>query len=261
MRACRRADVGVVLVLFDWSVQECTKSAYDNRSPPYTLVVCDLPMETKQLMAFVLSTVTSVSMLAFKLAKISLIRLRWSEREMLQVERTRLLAELAQQAQGSGPLLTSAPVPAADGSNTAPAAPALGASVPAHVAAASGAHNIVASAPVLALSSAAAPAPALAELDPAFTLARNLPAASHAPGSSAAGPSNVSQELRAFRGECPACRRNVYTSDEGRVKEGDHYYHQECVKGVCTLCSKTVYGDQERGRDGDAYYHIHCPEH
>jgi hypothetical protein len=61
-----------------------------------------------------------------------------------------------------------------DGSNTAPAAPKLGASVPAHVAlaAASGAHNIAASAPVLALtrSSAAAPAPAaLAELDPAFT--------------------------------------------------------------------------------------------
>jgi hypothetical protein len=54
--------------------------------------------------------------------------------------------------------------------------------------------NIAASAPVLALtrSSAAAPArapgPALAELDPAFTpsLARNVPAASHAPGSSAA---------------------------------------------------------------------------
>ena len=248
------------LYYLTWSVQECTKSAYDNRSPPYTLVVCDLPMETKQLMAFVLSTVTSVGMLAFKLAKISLIRLRWSEREMLQVERTRLLAELAQQAQGSGPPLTSAPVPAADGSDAAPAAPALGAIVPAHVAAASGAHNIVASAPVLALSSAAAPAPALAELDPAFTLARNVPAASHAPGSSAAGPSNVSQEPRAFRGVCPACRRDVYTSDEGRVKEGDHYYHPECVKGACTLCSKNVYGDQERGRDGDAYYHIQCPE-
>ena len=251
---------GLSLYYLTWSVQECTKSAYDNRSPPYTLVVCDLPMETKQLMAFVLSTVTSVSMLAFKLAKISLIRLRWHEREMLQVERTRLLTELAQQAQGDGQRLTAAPTPAADGSDAAFAA---GASVPAQGAAASGAHTIVISAPALVLSPAAAPAPALAELDPAFTLARNLPAASHAPGSSAAGPSNVSQELRAFRGECPACRRNVYTSDEGRVKEGDHYYHQECVKGVCTLCSKTVYGDQERGRDGDAYYHIHCrgPEH
>ncbi len=102
------------LYYLTWSVQECTRSANDNRSPPYTLVVCDLPMETKQLMAFVLSTVTSVSMLAFKLAKISLIRLRWREREMLQVERTRLLAELAQKAPGNEQVLTAAPTPAAD---------------------------------------------------------------------------------------------------------------------------------------------------
>ena len=246
------------LYYLTWSVQECTKSAYDNRSPPYTLVVCDLPIETRQLVAVVLSTVTSVSMLAFKLAKIALIRLRWSQREMLQVERTRLLAELAQQAQGNGPVLTAGPASAADGIDAAPAAPAAGASVPAQVAAASGVHNIVASAPALALSPA--PAPAQAGLDPEFTLARNVPAVSQAPRSSAPGPSNASQEEpQAFRGECPACHRNVYSSDEGRVREGDHYYHQECVRGVCHRCSKNVYGDQERGRDGDTYYHIQCP--
>ena len=248
---------GLSLYYLTWSVQECTKSAHDNRSPPYTLVVCDLPMETKQLMTFVLSTITSVSMLAFKLAKISLIRLRWHEREMLRVERTRLLTELAQQAQGNGQRLSAAPTLAADGSNAAPAA---GPSVPAQGAAASGARTIVISAPALALSPAVAPAPAQAGLNPEFTLARNVPAASQAAGSSAAGPSNISQEPEAFRGVCPACHRNVYTSDEGRVKEGDHYYHQECVRGVCARCSKNVYGDQERGRDGDAYYHIQCPE-
>ena len=249
---------GLSLYYLTWSVQECTKSAYDNRSPPYTLVVCDLPMETKQLMACVLSTVTSVSMLAFKLAKISLIRLRWREREMLQVERTRLLTELTQKPQGNGLVLTAAPTPAADGSDVAPAASAAGASVPAQ-GAAGGAHTIVISSPALVLSSAAAPAPAQAGLDPEFTLARNVPAASQAAGSSAAGPSNVSHEPEAFRGVCPACHRNVNTSDAGRVKEGDHYYHQECVRGVCTRCSKNVYGDQARGRDGDAYYHIQCP--
>jgi hypothetical protein len=51
----------------------------------------------------------------------------------------------------------------------------------------------------------------------------------------------------------------VYSSDEGRVKEGDHYYHRECVKGVCSRCGNSVYGDQERGRDEDTYYHIQCP--
>jgi hypothetical protein len=216
-------------------------------------------METKQLMAFVLSTVTSVSMLAFKLAKISLIRLRWREREMLQVERTRLLAELAQKAPGNEQVLTAAPTPAADGSDAAPAASAAGASVPAQGAAGGAAHTIVISASALVLSPAVAPAPAQAGLNPEFTLARNVPAASRAAGSSAAGPSNVLQEPEAFRGVCPACHRNVYTSDEGRVKEGDHYYHQECVRGVCARCSKNVYGDQARGRDGDAYYHIQCP--
>ena len=44
--------------------------------------------------------------------------------------------------------------------------------MPAQVAAASGAPNIVASAPALALSPA--PAPAQAGLDPEFTLARNV---------------------------------------------------------------------------------------
>ena len=217
-------------------------------------------METKEFLAVVLSTTTSGFMLALKLAKIPLIRLRWREREMLQVERTRLLTELARQAQGNGQPLTAAPTPAADGGNASPAAGASVPDVPAQGAAASVAHTIVISAPSLSLSPAVAPAPAQAGLDPEFTLARNEPAASHAPGSSAAGPSNVSQEPRAFRGVCPACHQSVYTSDEGRVKEGDHYYHQECVRGVCARCSKNVYGDQERGRDGDAYYHIQCPE-
>jgi hypothetical protein len=232
---------------------QCTKSAYDNRSPPYTLVVCDLPMEAHQLVAFILSTVTSAGMLAFKLAKIPLIRLRWREREMLQVERTRLLVDLLQASRGAGNGPMPTPGAAADGDSAAhpasQATPAEGAS--AQVAAAGGGHNGVVNAPALV----PAPAPAPAALDPEFTFARNAPVSS-----SAAGPSRSSApEEPSFRGLCPACNRNVYTSDEGRVKEGDRYYHRQCVKGVCRRCGNNVYGDQERGREGDAYYHIQCP--
>jgi hypothetical protein len=236
---------------------------------------CSVEYDTGSYKFLVLNTMKTAGMLATKLVKLKQLPSIWSERQALQAEKEELAQSLAclenvENQLEMAALAASAPADndasvdslqyaasTDDGSNTAPAAPALGASVPAHVAAAGGAHNIAASAPVLALtrSSAPAPAPALAELDPAFTLARNVPAASHAPG-----PSTVSQEPRAFRGVCPACRRDVYTSDKGQVKEGDHYYHQECVKGACTLCSKNVYGDQERGWDGDAYYHIQCPE-
>lgn len=220
---------------------QCTKSAYDNRSPPYTLVVCDLPMEAQQLAVFILSTVTSAGMLAFKLAKIPPIRLRWREREMLQVERTRLLADLLQESHGvgNGPMPT--PGAAANGDSTAQATPAEGAN--GQVPAAGGAHNVA-----IIVVPAPAPAPAM----PEFTVARNAPISARASTSSA-------PEEPSFRGVCRACNRNVYSSDEGRVKEGDHYYHRECVKGVCSRCGNSVYGDQERGRDEDTYYHIQCP--
>jgi hypothetical protein len=248
------------LYYLTWSVQECTQSAYDSRSPPYPPIVCDLPIETRQLIVFVLSPVTSAGMLAFKLAKIPLIRSRWKELEMLQVERTRLLAELLAHGSGDGAVLPAAPAPTANGSNMGQAA--LAASADAPVALAGGAPNNAASAPAAQVVSAPAPAPAA--LDPEFTLARNASAVSQAPVSaSAAGASNsVPQEPQgAFRGVCPACQRNVYTSDEGRVREGEHYYHAGCVKGPCNRCGKSVYGDEERGRDseGGAYYHVQCP--
>ena len=76
------------------SIQECIKSADENRSQPM-LVVCDLPEDVKQISLLVISTVTSVGMLAVKACKIVPIRLRRKEKEMLEAERTRLLAELS----------------------------------------------------------------------------------------------------------------------------------------------------------------------
>ena len=53
-------------------------------------------------------------------------------------------------------------------------------------------------------------------------------------GAQAAGPSNLLEEpQRAVRGVCPACDRNVYSTDEGRIREAGRYYHLQCSKGVC----------------------------
>jgi hypothetical protein len=49
------------------------------------------------------------------------------------------------------------------------------------------------------------------------------------------------------------------SDDDGRVRDGDWYYHQRCVKGVCSQCGDNVYADQARGFDDGAYYHLECP--
>jgi hypothetical protein len=179
-------------------------------------------VSTEQLVVVMLSTFTSVCFLGNKVGQLECLRLRWKERTTLRVERTRLLTELMHSGRFESVL---------------PGGPAAA----------------LAAAPAAAV--AAAPAPAAADLDPEFTLARNAPVIA-----SAAGPSNGPQEPQgAFRGVCPACDRNVYSTDEGRIREGDRYYHLQCVKGVCGRCGQNVYGDQERGRDGAMYYHIECP--
>jgi hypothetical protein len=86
--------------------------------------------------------------------------------------------------------------------------------------------------------------PAPAGLEPEFAVASGI---SRAPA------------LGAFRGECPACKKGVYTTDEGRVREGDSYYHEGCVKGACSKCGNNVYGDQARGHENGAYFHLECP--
>jgi hypothetical protein len=198
------------------SIQECIKSADENRSQPM-LVVCDLPEDVKQISLYVISTVTSVGMLAVKACKIVPIRLRWKEKEMLEAEHNRLLTELS--------------AAATPNSGAMPASAASASAQPA--ANVAGAHA--------------------AELDPEFAVAR---AALAQP---VASTSQVPSGPGEFRGECPACKSGVYTTDDGRVKEGDKYYHQGCVKGACSKCGNNVYGDQVRGHENDAYFHLECP--
>ena len=215
------------------SIQECTKSADENRSRP-TMIVCDLPVNGGQIALLVISTVTSVGMLAAKACKIVPIRLRRKEKEMLEAERTRLLAELSptpsDSPPNSGAVSTSA---AAASVQVLPASIGVGAQI---------ASADVTDGP-----------PAPAGLDPEFAVAPVALSPAVASGTSRAPAPG------AFRGECPACKKGVYTTDEGRVREGDSYYHEGCVKGACSKCGDNVYGDQARGHENGAYFHLECP--
>jgi hypothetical protein len=225
------------------SVQECNKSADANRLQPVA-VVCDLPVDSKQVALVIISTVTSVGMLAFKAGKVVPIRLRWQERDTLLAERTRLLAELVS-APGAPP-----------SSGAVPASPA-----PVDVQLAAAPSGVIApleSAQLAPEAGAAddAPVPRPMAHDPEFAVARAqspLVASSSSLSQAQVGPG-------APRGECPACKESVYATDNGRVKEGIMYYHAQCVKGPCSKCNKNVYGDQARGREPfGMYYHLDCP--
>ena len=191
-----------------------------------------------------LSTSTSIGMLAYKAGLIEALRLRYQERKRLRVELTLLLAELRRESEPSssvGLLATPLSVPPNPG-----VADVGGGASDAQPSANDAPH---------------APTE-VAEQGPEFIVARNAASSSGgAPSSGASGSTSgiASGSAGALRGECPACKRNVYATDEGRVKEGNSYYHAECVKGVCTKCNNNVYGDQARLREGDAYYHLECP--
>ena len=199
-----------------------------------------------------LSTSTSIGMLAYKAGLIEALRLRYQERKRLRVQLTLLLAEIQPDGEPS--------------SSVGPAAPLLaGPPNPVVADVGDGASDAQPSA------NDAPHAPAeVAEQGPEFIVARHAASSSGGASSSGSGgaPSSgafgsasgsASGSAGALRGECPGCKRNVYATDEGRVKEGNTYYHAECVKGVCTKCSNNVYADQARSREGDAYYHLECP--
>jgi hypothetical protein len=155
---------------------------------------------------------------------------------MLEAERTRLLAELS-------PAPSDAPRNSGDVSmSVLPASIGVGGQI-----------GGIASAQHAVVVAAADGPPAPAGLDPEFAVAPAALSAAVASGISRAPAPG------AFRGECPACKEGVYTTDEGRVREGDSYYHEGCVKGACSKCGGNVYGDQPRGYENGAYFHLECP--
>ncbi len=60
------------------------------------------------------------------------------------------------------------------------------------------------------------------------------------------------------RGICDGCRGNVMDADDGRVREGDKYYHAACIKGSCGGCHLIVHADAERKKEGGVYWHNDC---
>ena len=230
------------------------------------MVVCDLGSVTSILL-MLLSAITSVGMLAYKVGLVEVIRLRWNERVVLKVEQERAAVQSALQrpiAVPEGQDSQSASLPPIGSAfvlGTPPAA-ATG-SLPGPGSGASSSE--ASSSPAVADAHAVAhsvPVPAPIPLNPDFTVARNAPLVATASGSAAAAAGALRDPANeTFRGKCPACSRNVYSTHEGRVKEGDRYYHQECVKGPCSKCGRNVFAEQERGRDGPGapYFHITCP--
>jgi hypothetical protein len=48
------------------------------------------------------------------------------------------------------------------------------------------------------------------------------------------------------------------SDDEGRHREGNKYYHSNCVKGMCGHCNKIVHANAERVSQADMYWHREC---
>jgi hypothetical protein len=237
------------------SISECVKV---KRQLPGDIVVCDLPADFNQLAVLILSTLSSAAMLAYKLGLVDQIRLRILLRASYKQERDALLENLIdmRRSASSAPAVPVGAVQSA-GSEAAVAPVSIpggqASSVPAVPDLSPAASPPAAPPPAAAPSARSVPTPAPAPLNPEFSVRRNLPTApAGSSGSSSSG---------GVRGTCPGCNRSVLSTDDGRVKEGDNYYHQECVKGPCSKCGKSVYADQERGREGPGapYYHITCP--
>jgi hypothetical protein len=60
------------------------------------------------------------------------------------------------------------------------------------------------------------------------------------------------------RGVCDGCGQNVMSNDEGRHREGEKYYHEQCVKGLCGGCGRIVHANAERVQVSGEYWHRDC---
>ena len=61
-----------------------------------------------------------------------------------------------------------------------------------------------------------------------------------------------------MRGVCDGCRRGVLSNDEGRIREGDKYYHAECVICQCGGCGRVVHAESAIASLRGVYWHAEC---
>ena len=166
----------------------------------------------------------------YKVALIEAQKLHWAERARLrQVQAARAAAVAEQPAAAAG---------AASGSAAQAAAPAASAAQ--------------AAAPAASAAQAAA---AGSSQGSGFIVSRSAPAAPAAPV--LASVQQVDEQVE-VRGVCDGCGQNVMSNDEGRKREGEKYYHEQCVKGLCVGCGRIVHANAERVKVSGEYWHRDC---
>ena len=251
------------------SMMECIDKADDSlKASTEQAKTCDLT-PTQMILGFA-AILSSTSMLGMKIVNVKLIRALWTEDTRLQLEREALLAELNQSlssdmAEKVGEVVkrrlstvawpTKRPNPATTASPSAAPQSTPNAAAPTSEAAnrdfvtsrndAQGMRHTL----------------ALVNVQPAATAEPERTRSTIAIGTTRAqraAPSEDSSQP-AVRGQCPACERPVYNTDEGRFSLRGTYYHAECVKGPCGCCGNQVLGDQDRSRLGNVYFHNACP--
>ena len=217
------------------SIAECVKGAEAARSLQDDMVVCDLPNDVTQLAVLVLGTISSAGMLFYKISLCEQIRLHQTVKEGLKRQRATLLAQLNGNMPSSAVAAVAAASSGAHGSTAAAAAP-LGAA-----AAAPSASQHAIDGDHAQFVGARAPAPPPAGHALAYV--------EHAGASS--GPPTV-------RGICDGCGVGVLSNDNGRVREGESYFHAHCVRGHCGGCGLVVHAASGREKRGGVYWHAEC---
>ena len=89
----------------------------------------------------------------------------------------------------------------------------------------------------------------------AYPIVPGIPAPQLASIAHAQGASSEPIEVR---GLCDGCGENVMSDDEGRVREGDNYFHLGCIKGYCGGCGRVVHADANRVKVDGVYFHRDC---
>ena len=207
------------------SVQDCAQPAARTLAESLSALSCDLSPRSTWIT--ILSTVSSVGMLAYKLGLVEVIRLRRCERDLLRSESRRLNVAL--------PHASGAAAGAASGG--VQHGPSPGAAVPVPM-------------PSEAQQQSAS--------DPEFIVSRAGPSRSAAPRLVGAAVAAADDEEVSVRGVCDGCGQDVLSNDEGRKREGNKYYHEGCVKGQCGGCGRVVHAESARASIRGVYWHAEC---
>jgi hypothetical protein len=261
---------------------QCIDKADDSKIVSTTQAkTCDLT-PTQLILGFA-AVLSSTSMLGMKIVNVKLIRSLWNEDEKLKLEREALLAELHQSlstdaemaekvgkvvrrlSMAGGPIKRDASVPAMNRAVTAASPPVLPRPQKAPTIHAAGPEFVTArdgppSMRTATLATVNVQPEPTAAATPAAAAKHARKRGTDAIGQTRAERAEPSDDRPTVRGQCPACERPVFSTDDGRFSLRGTYYHAECVKGPCGRCGNQVLGDQDRSKLGNVYFHTApCP--